>query len=131
MIRQEPRGKELIKRYKNVYSISHDANISEEMILRHWELERKLRTQLLESNAESRWKVFDRCYSELYSELDWLNNLIGSGVTHPPSKLYSFWPIIIGEPPKNIYEIGSGKGKLIHFLASYGYKCKGTEITHE
>ena len=129
--RQEPRGKELIKRYKEVYSISDDANISEEMILRHWELERRLRTQLLNSTAENRWKVFDRCYTELYSELDWLNNLIGSSVAVPPSQLYSFWPIIIGQPPKDIYEIGSGKGKLINFLASYGYKCKGTEITHE
>jgi SAM-dependent methyltransferase len=132
MTTQEPRGQELINRYKNNYQISNDVNITEEMILTHWELEKSLTKQLLESSHENRWEIFDRCYTKLYSELDWLNKFIGSShVALTPSTLYAMWPIIIGEPPKNIYEIGSGKGELINYLANYGYNCKGTEITRE
>ncbi|MFH1928019.1 MAG: methyltransferase domain-containing protein [Chloroflexota bacterium] len=132
MTTREPRGEELINRYKNNYHISYDVNISEEMILKHWELEKRLTKQLLESTHENRWKTFDRCYTKLYSELDWLNRFIGSSnIALTPAKLCAIWPIVIGEPPKSIYEIGSGKGGLISYLATCGYDCKGTEITRE
>lgn len=131
MTTQEPRGQELINRYKKNYQIPYDANISEEMILRHWELEKRLTKQLLESTPENRWETFDRCYTKLYSELDWLNKYTGSSIALTPAKRYAIWTILIGEPPKNIYEIGSGKGELINYLATYGYNCKGTEISRE
>jgi SAM-dependent methyltransferase len=131
MTTQEPRGQELINRYKKNYQIPYDANISEEMILRHWELEKRLTKQLLESTPENRWETFDRCYTKLYSELEWLNKYTGSSIALTPAKRYAIWPILIGEPPKNIYEIGSGKGELINYLATYGYNCKGTEISRE
>jgi hypothetical protein len=35
---KEPRGKQLIKRYKENYGIPAQADITEEMILKHWEL---------------------------------------------------------------------------------------------
>ncbi|WP_293320263.1 methyltransferase domain-containing protein [Mycobacterium sp.] len=38
---------------------------------------------------------------------------------------------MIGPPPKSVYEIGSGKGGLIAFLAANGYECKGAEITRQ
>ena len=41
------------------------------------------------------------------------------------------WLETIGSQPQNIYEIGSGKGKMISYLAECGYECKGTEITRE
>lgn len=132
MIAREPRGQELIDRYKSVYHLSDEVEISEEMILAHWELEKKLAKQLLESTPENRWKTFDRCYTKLYSELHWLNKVIGSfGADQTPDDLYSPWTFIIGDPPKTIYEVGSGKGALISYLAAHGYTCKGTEITCE
>lgn len=42
----EPRGLELITRYKRTYSIPAEAEITEQMILDHWELERKLTKDL-------------------------------------------------------------------------------------
>lgn len=131
MTTQEPRGQELINRYRKNYNIPVDANITEEMILAHWELEKRLTRQLLESSPENRWETFDRCYTTLYSELEWVNKLADSGTTLPSSQLYEIWPCLIGEPSKEIYETGSGKGELITYLAGCGYKCKGTEITHE
>jgi 2-polyprenyl-3-methyl-5-hydroxy-6-metoxy-1,4-benzoquinol methylase len=34
-------------------------------------------------------------------------------------------------PAKTIYEVGSGKGELITYLATLGYDCVATEITNE
>lgn len=127
----EPRGQELIDRYKKVYNMPVDVAVTEEMILTHWELEKRLTKELLESTPENRWDIFERCYSTLYSELLWLNQSIDAGSTLPPHQRYKNWIYLIGEPPKKIYEIGSGKGKMISYLASCGFECKATEITRE
>ena len=128
---REPRGQELINRYKKNYNIPVNANITEEMILAHWELEKRLTKELLESTPENRWEVFERCYSMLYSELWWLNKFIGAGSTLPPSQRYKSWVELIRQPPKKIYEIGSGKGEMMTYLASCGFECRATEITRE
>jgi 2-polyprenyl-3-methyl-5-hydroxy-6-metoxy-1,4-benzoquinol methylase len=127
----EPRGQELIARYKRNYSISSHTLISERMILQHWELEKSLRKELLESNSDNRWATFERCYSKLYGELEWLNRLGESEAEEPPAVLYRNWLEIIGFTPKRIYEVGSGKGALITYLARSGHECKATEITQE
>ena len=125
-------GKKLIDRYKKNYSIPAEAKISEEMILKHWELEKRLTKQLLESTPENRWKVFEHCYTKLYSELDWLNDFTEKNKKIlSPAKRYKNWIETIGTPPQRIYEIGSGKGELINFLAKHGFECKATEITKE
>ncbi len=127
----EPRGKLLIALYKSYYNIPVDAHLTEEMILKHWKLEQDLRKAILESSPEKRGEVTERYYTQLYSELDWLNSLVGTNASYKPSQLYKNWSSIIGNPPQNIYEIGSGKGALITYLASLGFKCKGSEITSE
>ena len=128
---KEPRGQELIDRYKKNYNIPVDANITEDMILAHWELEKRLTKELLACNPENRWEVFERCYSTLYGELWWLNQFIDTGSTISPSQRYKDWVYLIGPPPKKIYEVGSGKGEIITYLASCGFECRATEITRE
>lgn len=130
--RTKPRGEELVLRYKANYAIPADATITEEMALHHWDLEKRLTIQLLESTPSNRWEVFERCYSTLYAELDWLNRLSGT-IPNPDTKrrIYEDWVSVIGDPPKKVYEVGSGKGDLITYLAERGFQCKGTEITHE
>ena len=128
---REPRGQELINRYKKNYNIPTDADITEEMILKHWELEKRLTRELLECSPENRWGIFERCYSTLYGELWWLNRFINAGSALPPSQRYKNWVCLIGQPPKKIYEIGSGKGDMITYLARCGFKCRATEITRE
>ncbi|GBE64659.1 hypothetical protein MFM001_11210 [Mycobacterium sp. MFM001] len=129
----EPRGQALIARYKAVYSIPADAAITEQMILAHWELERQLTHDLLTSTAEDRWETFDRSYTRLYSELEWLNRFVGeSDATVATNRAqHQKWRAAIGAPPLAVYEIGSGKGELITFLAQQGFFCKATEITRE
>jgi len=131
MLKQEPRGQKLIKRYKENYEIPPNIDISEEMILKHWNLERSLTKQLIESTFENRWETFERCYSTLFAELFWLNISVGTAVTKISSNQYSIWTEVIGDPPLYVYEIGSGKGGLINYLANSGYVCKGTEITRQ
>lgn len=128
---EEPRGQELIGRYKANYGIAAGRAVTEKMILQHWELEKRLRKRLLDSTPSDRWETFDRCYSELYGELDWLNRLVHSDVTEPPSVLYRNWIDVIGHPPVRIYEIGSGQAELAHYLARCGFAVKATEITQE
>jgi len=127
----EPRGQELVDRYKKNYNIPVCAHVTEEMILAHWELEKRLTKELLESNLDNRWETFERCYSTLYGEFDWLNRLVGTGTTEPPSQRFENWVSLIGKPPKKVYEVGCGKGEMIAYLASLGFECSATEITRE
>lgn len=129
--RKEPRGQELINRYRDNYGIPNDAHLSEDNILNHWKLEKELTQKLLSSNSENRWEVFEHCYTTLYSELDWLNKFNHTNTIIEPVSIYASWSDLIGVPPKTIYEVGSGRGELISYLASLGHKCKATEITRE
>ncbi|BAZ42342.1 putative methyltransferase [Calothrix sp. NIES-4101] len=128
----EPRGLELIERYKKNYGIAEEAILTEEMILQHWELEKQLTHELLQSKPESRWETFEKCYTTLYEKLEWLNRLIDSEkeVENPDAK-YAEWIRLIGSPPKKIYEVGSGRGEMITYLAKQGYECRATEVTRE
>jgi len=122
---------DLINRYKNLYSMNINADISEEMIWKHWELEKRLAKELLGSSPKNRWETFKRCYSVLYRDLWWLNHLCNTNAQILPSELYKDWVNLLGPPPKKIYEVGSGKGEMIKYLASCGFECKGMEITPE
>lgn len=126
----EPRGAELIARYKANYHIAESADLSEAMILRHWELEKALRHQLLAATPENRWQVFEEAYTSLYEELDWLNRMTEPAQDAQQAQ-FRLWQSLIGQPPQQIYEIGSGKGELITYLAQQGFTCKATEITQE
>jgi SAM-dependent methyltransferase len=126
----EPRGEELIRRYRANYRLADDCVITEEMVLKHWELERRLRRKLLESTPANRWDVFDTCYTELYGTLSWLSRS-ESAISDPLSVIYENWLGIIGSPPMRVYEVGSGGGQLISYLASCRFYCRATEITRE
>ena len=125
----EPRGQELITLYKHNYRIPAAAEITEEMIRNHWELEKNLVKNLWESTPENRWEVFEKSYTTLYSDLEWLNNFSVENTQH--LNQYETWLGILVSPPKKIYEVGSGKGEMIEYFAKCGFECKATEITKE
>ncbi len=127
----EPRGPELISRYKANYSIPAEAPVTEQMILAHWALEKELTHQLLVSTPQTRWETFERCYTRLYRELDWLNRIVGEAKPVAPEHKHKKWRAALGAPPQSVYEIGSGKGELITYLAQQGFICKATEVTRE
>jgi 2-polyprenyl-3-methyl-5-hydroxy-6-metoxy-1,4-benzoquinol methylase len=125
-----PTGPELVARYRRNYNIPEEFPLTEEMVLHHWKLERSLRDELLSSTPDTRWEVFEKCYGRLYQELDWLNEQ-AKPPEIAPELAYANWLDLLGAPPLRVYEVGSGSGRLVHFLATRGFECTGTEITRE
>jgi SAM-dependent methyltransferase len=126
---KEPTGDELVARYRATYGIPAGVTVTEAMIRRHWDLERRLTRELLLSTPADRWAVFERCYTTLYRELPWLNEAPADG--DGAGAAYDDWPHYLGPPPMDVYEVGSGSGALAGFLATRGYRCRASEITRE
>lgn len=122
----------MVDAYRKNFGIAADFPLTEEMCRYHWDLERALTRQLLDSAPEDRWATFERCYTTLYRELPWL-------YSGQPQKLaaqeleakHGYWRYWIGPSPRKVYEVGSGRGELIACLAHFGYECRATEITRE
>ncbi len=124
-------GSILVHRYRQNYGIPDETEITENMVVSHWKLEMQLARGLLETNEQDRWVAFERAYAKLYDECPWLNSAVGQINETAPERRYRSWVRAIGPPPKDIYEIGSGTGTMIEYLASLGYRCKGIEITKQ
>lgn len=124
-------GSEVVRRYKTQFGIHPNVEIAEDVILRHWRIERALAKQLIESAPSDRWEVFEQCYTQFYKELADLNSLWSFDSPAIFKESYAEWAHLVGQPPKRVYEIGSGKGGLIRYLANHGHECRGTEISRE
>lgn len=111
---------QLVGAYKENYQLS---DISFQQLEKHAALEGELTDKLLISEPETRSEVFSSAYSRLYRELTWL---VGTG-THSGGKR---WARIM-RPGASIFEVGSGKGYLIDYLASQGFRCVATELSTE
>ena len=121
---------ELVDRYRRKFRIADEVTITPEMVLQHWQLERQLTLELLDSTPAERWSVFERCYTELYNRLEWLNRVTGVS-TVPNEQRFGDWKAEIGQDRRSIYEVGSGKGQLIAYLAEQGHQCTGTDVSQE
>jgi SAM-dependent methyltransferase len=110
---------EIVRRYRRVYKLGDDIGPAE--VERHAALEGALTDELLASAADERFDVFARAYSRLYDELPWL---VSSGT----SSGGEVWLSLL-RPGASVYEIGSGSGYLINFLASKGLRCVGTDMS--
>lgn len=127
MIRQT--GKQLVERYKKKFGLSPQHPLDEQMVLGHWDLERRLACELLASSRENRWDVFERCYTTLYSECPWLNDGVDTSGYDDDLDFGHFLKLLDGVT--DIYEIGSGSARLLRYLARHGLQCVATEITRE
>jgi SAM-dependent methyltransferase len=125
----DPRA--LVARYRAKHGIPAEAEVTPAMVLRHWELEKALRRDLLAASRERRWEVFERGYSRLYREIEWINRLAGTANPERRATDHDLWADLLGPPPLRVYEVGSGAARLISALARRGYRCTGTEITRE
>jgi SAM-dependent methyltransferase len=120
----------LVLGYAHNYNLSEDS-VTIDMVFKHWNLEKDLTKQLLDSTPQNRKKVFYEAYNTLYNELPWLVKS-GSNVNFELSDqvyMQRWMSILVEIEGKNIYEIGSGNGSLITFLANKGAICIGTEIS--
>lgn len=113
---------ELVYRYRDNFGLSDAIGI--EQVELHRKLEGELTSQLWSSTPENRWQVFDYCYTTLYKNLPWLNE----GGKQPAKD--GAWPHLLRKK-STIFEVGSGKGKLLRHLVTLGHRCTATEITVE
>lgn len=122
-------GHNLVERYKKKFGLSPQHPLNEQMVMGHWELERRLANELLASTPENRWDVFERAYTVLYSECPWLNDGVDTS-DYDDDLDFSHFPKLL-DGAKDVYEIGSGKARLLSYLARHGFRCVATEITRE
>jgi SAM-dependent methyltransferase len=115
---------ELLSRYRATYGLEDQLELSVEQVNQHLALERRLTAELLSSPASARWDTFTRCYDELYAALPWLAGTGGTDDGDP-------WQALIGPPPKSVYEVGSGTGRLAQALAGAGYRVEATDIARD
>lgn len=114
-----------LARYRAVYGL--DDRVGYQQVRAHELLERELTEQLLASTPATRWGVFEQAYTRLYTELPWLN---ASATPLPPDGRIRAWRFLVPARAK-VYEIGSGRARLLQFLRSLGADCVATEITRE
>jgi 2-polyprenyl-3-methyl-5-hydroxy-6-metoxy-1,4-benzoquinol methylase len=114
-----------LARYRSIYGLG--PSITKDQVLHHLILEGRLTKQLISSTAAGRWEVFERAYSQLYSELSWLNANDGSP---PDERMLRRWSKLIRRKSR-IFEVGSGKAALLKHLSRQGHHCVATEITRE
>ena len=117
-------GDSILSRYQQVYGmrIKPPAN----RVADHWSLEQKLREDLMCSEPANRCQIAEKSYTVLYEELRWHDEFSS---TVGGSDNFSSWLFAIPAHARDIYEVGSGQGKLLRELASRGFRCCGTEIT--
>lgn len=123
-------AQDLVARYKRKFHIAADYPLSEEMVRQHWDLERQLARELLESTRENRWDVFERAYTALYKGCPWLNEAEEDATTRDDDLDFKHFMTLLGGP-QDVYEVGSGKARLLRYLAKHGYRCVATEVTRE
>jgi SAM-dependent methyltransferase len=116
----------VLQRYRKHYAIDSSTPLTEDMIRAHWNLERRVARALRASTPASRARVFEEGYGQLFGQLEWLNAVHESGVRPNPD--FPLWSSLIGGAC-TVYEVGSGNGRLLLYLAEHGHRCRGTEIT--
>lgn len=118
---QEFSETEIRQRYIRNFRLTDDIGFND--VKKHAALEAELTDSLLASTAENRAVVFETAYSRLYSELPWLVDTGSqSGGEH--------W-LTLMRPGSRVYEIGSGAGYLVNYLAERGMHCCGTDIASD
>ncbi|HEY2661257.1 MAG TPA: class I SAM-dependent methyltransferase [Caulobacteraceae bacterium] len=116
---------EVIARYREIYGLGE--TVGRPQVEAHWRLETALTKELLDSTPQDRWDTFSRCYTQLYTELPWLNQ--GEN-PEAARRRWAPWMHLV-RPNSKVFEIGSGGAVLLKQLAAQGHDCVATEITKE
>ena len=119
-----------VARYRANYRLGPEQPLTEDMVRQHWLLERALTRALLDSSPADRAAVAERAYTALYRQCPWLTRSAGPESTGALAREYGHFARLLRNR-RTVYEVGSGQGRLIRFLAGRGHVCVATEITSE
>jgi len=126
LIATSPDG--VVAAYRHKFGMPAATALTPAMIRDHWRIERRATLAILGSEPTNRARVAAQAYTEVFGQCPWLNQIDG-GDRAPDLDFQPFATLLRGAG--RIYEIGSGKGELITWLARHGFTCVGTEITPE
>lgn len=113
-----------LRRYRRKFGVE---DATPNMVAKHWQVEAGFTRRLKESNEADRWEIFEECYTNLYQLCPWLNREEAGDAA---GSEFAIFIGLLGRA-RTIFEIGSGKGDLIKFLAARGFSCVASEITRE
>lgn len=116
---------ETLRRYRRKFGVE-DATAP--MVAKHWQVETAFTRRLKQSTKANRWDTFEECYTRLYELCPWLNREDPAG-RGSGSEFAIFVRLL--DRARTVYEVGSGQGGLIKFLAARGFCCVASEITRE
>jgi SAM-dependent methyltransferase len=126
LIDAQPDG--VVAAYRQKFAMPAAMPLTAAMVRDHWRLERRATLAILGSDPAQRAHVAAQAYTEVFGQCPWLNRIDG-GDRAPDLDFQPFATLLRGAA--RVYEIGSGKGELITWLAHRGFDCVGTEITPE
>jgi 2-polyprenyl-3-methyl-5-hydroxy-6-metoxy-1,4-benzoquinol methylase len=118
----------IVAAYRQKFAMSAALPLTAAMIRDHWRIERRATLAILGSDAAERARIVAQAYTEVFGRCPWLNQIDG-GDRAPDLEFQPFATLLRGA--QRVYEVGSGKGELITWLARRGFACVGTEITPE
>jgi 2-polyprenyl-3-methyl-5-hydroxy-6-metoxy-1,4-benzoquinol methylase len=124
----EYKKEQLIRRYCNTYHLE-EKNINYDMIIKHWNLERKLQKEMLKCERSRRVDFFMDCYNILYTSCHWL---VSTGIADNNQSASKNW-FISNNLPKNaqILEIGGGAGNCAKTVSEKGFSLTCIDISEE
>lgn len=128
---QKRKNVKLVERYRKCLSLSQNCLLTEEMVWKHWKIERALAQKILHSSSKDRSRISRMVYRKFYHELPWLTDPKCITVEAPIQERESAVIQLIGSQPQQILEIGSGTGELIQFLSQKGHWCIGSDLIQD
>ena len=102
-------------------------NITIDMIMKHWTLERELAQKMIKSNSSERVELFMDCYNALFSTCPWL---LSTGTREISYQVNDWWIHTVPEFA-NILELGGGNASYAAHLGMLGFNVVSVDISQE
>jgi 2-polyprenyl-3-methyl-5-hydroxy-6-metoxy-1,4-benzoquinol methylase len=118
----------VIAAYRRKFSVPRETLVTAAMVRTHWRIERQGTAAILASDSASRADVTAEAYGAVFGQCPW-RNTAGERAQDPERAFSHFLKLL--RPAHRVYEVGSGNGELIAWLAGKGFRCVATEITRE
>jgi 2-polyprenyl-3-methyl-5-hydroxy-6-metoxy-1,4-benzoquinol methylase len=119
-----------VEAYRSTYGIPAEIALTPEMVALHWRVERDGRAAMLESEPSGRLEAGARAYDDLRRACTWFKAYDASPPLGETAFLYAPFDRLVGNA-RSVFEVGSGNGDLITFLARKGRRCVGSEPSVE
>lgn len=118
----------VVAAYRRKFKMPAAMAVTAAMVREHWRIERRGAKAILASDRTSRARIAAEAYTAVFGQCPWLNQIEGDNRAAD----LDFEPFrVLLRGARRVYEVGSGKGDLITWLARHGFACVGTEITPE